>query len=330
MNPPNQPPPMIPLAPRHNASYALETSGGVTWTYTLDAPGADLGLRRGTLAVVGADVPLADAKPGARVHTPWGRMFRTGDDPANPSWLPDDGPSGYPVEAIIAVPEPALSREGTWSASTLAPTPWRYREEVTALGTRSEGRHATLSYGRMRVVGAKPGDFVDTPWGRMRWLGERIEGRYESGFLLRRTYDRPLDDMTGDPVEPTSHEPGVTFASLYLDDGVQFERDGRRCHGVALELEADLEHHDALRATLTLDPNACSLNEFGDRAGCTKMGVAQLSVTIDRLRTADPTGGDRRLYQVQGAELADGVHLIARPNEPWCVLKVGGRLIPLF
>jgi len=257
-------------------------------------------------------------------------MFRAGDDPANPSWLPDDGPSGYPVEAIIAVPEPAFSREGTWSASTLAQMPWRYREEVTALGTRSEGRHAALSYGRMRVVGAKPGDFVDTPWGRMHWLGERIEGRYESGFLLRGTYDRPLDDMTGDPVEPTSQEPGVTFASLYLDDGVQFERDGRRCHGVALELEADLEHHDALRATLTLDPNACSLNEFGDRAGCTKMGGAQLAVTIDRIRMADPTGGDRRLYHVQGAELADGVHLIARPNEPWCVLKVGGRLIPLF
>lgn len=330
MTPPTISPPMIPLSTTHAAHYEVKTSGDVTWTYELDALEGASGLRRGSLSVRGVDLPLDGAKPGARVRTPWGVMVRASDDAAGKAWLPEGEVSGYPVEAVIPVPDSALDREGTWEARTFDAMPWQYRERVSALGTRSEGRHATLSYSRLRVVGANPGDYIDTPWGRMRWLGAEGSGRYESGFLLLGTYDRSLEDMTGERIDPTAPGPSVRFESLYLDDGVGLDDGGRRYHGVTLVLESDLESHDTLGGQLVLDPNACSLNLFGDRAGCTKMGMTTLPVSIDRLRSADPTGGDRRIYQVRGERLVDGVHLTAHPNAGWCVLKVGDRLVPLF
>jgi hypothetical protein len=69
-----------------------------------------------------------------------------------------------------------------------------------------------------------------------------------------------------------------------------------RAHSVALRLSA--ESGGSRKGTLLLDPNICTLDEWGDRGGCTKMAIRQLEVTTTRMRTLDPTGHRRVLHRV--------------------------------
>jgi hypothetical protein len=56
---------------------------------------------------------------------------------------------------------------------------------------------------------------------------------------------------------------------------------------------------------LTLDPNACSLNQFGDKEICTLIAPTVRTVKLQRLRTADPAGLNRRLYSASGTGLSN-------------------------
>jgi hypothetical protein len=62
---------------------------------------------------------------------------------------------------------------------------------------------------------------------------------------------------------------------------------------------------------LLLDPNACSLNEFGDRSECTLIGFPQRKVTLARLRADDPLKQGRRLYSVTGEKVPAKTTLVA-------------------
>jgi hypothetical protein len=62
---------------------------------------------------------------------------------------------------------------------------------------------------------------------------------------------------------------------------------------------------------LTLDPNTCTLDEFGDPAGCTRMAVTKAQVQLTRLRIADPRGQNRQLWTVSGSPLSGTLTLAA-------------------
>lgn len=89
--------------------------------------------------------------------------------------------------------------------------PWGYRYDVEALGTRSERRGGRLTYSRGVVLGNADGDWIETPWGPMQWFGG---GLYEHGWLLQRTYDKPID-VSGHklPDKPDCSGGGGTWSS---------------------------------------------------------------------------------------------------------------------
>jgi hypothetical protein len=61
---------------------------------------------------------------------------------------------------------------------------------------------------------------------------------------------------------------------------------------------------------LRLDPNTCTLDDFGDPAGCTRIAVARTPVQLTRLRAADPHGLGRQLWAVSGAPLSGSLTLV--------------------
>jgi len=72
----------------------------------------------------------------------------------------------------------------------------------------------------------------------------------------------------------------LSLVSMYLAAPVS------RAHAIHLTLtEIKLGFY---KGQLALDPNLCSLNAFGDRAGCTKMAVFVHDVTGSVIRLGDP------------------------------------------
>jgi hypothetical protein len=66
---------------------------------------------------------------------------------------------------------------------------------------------------------------------------------------------------------------------------------------------------------LTLDPNVCSVDEFGNPGRCTRMAVpAPRDVTIRPVEKADPSGAGRRLYLIDGAALDRPLYLVTPPT----------------
>lgn len=83
----------------------------------------------------------------------------------------------------------------------------------------------------------------------------------------------------------------LDLASMYLSSPV-----AGRAHSVSLRLSED---HDGIRkGVLGLDANVCTLNEWGDRDGCTEMAIQQLEVTTNCTRTLDPSGHRRMLHEM--------------------------------
>jgi hypothetical protein len=62
--------------------------------------------------------------------------------------------------------------------------------------------------------------------------------------------------------------------------------------------------------TLTINPNACTFDAFGDTGACTLIATQDIPVKIGRLRTADPRGEGRRLYRIEGEGVPAGIHLV--------------------
>jgi hypothetical protein len=59
-------------------------------------------------------------------------------------------------------------------------------------------------------------------------------------------------------------------------------------------------------AKVTLDPNVCALNQFGDRTICTLIGPVTVDVKIVQLRLADNSSQGRAIYVLRGALPPEG------------------------
>lgn len=108
-----------------------------------------------------------------------------------------------------------------------------------------------------------------------------------------------------------------------------------RTHGIVLRLGA-ADPHGVRKGTLTYDPNTCSLDLWGDRAGCTKMAGLPIDVEVQAVRLADPAGHGRTLHQVTSADIPTGqLNLIEYPAAGlWSLVQVhegkGTSVVPLF
>lgn len=76
----------------------------------------------------------------------------------------------------------------------------------------------------------------------------------------------------------------LDLTSMYMTHAVL------QAHTIALQLEDfDPEaEHPRMKGTITLDPNTCSLDLWGDRRGCTRIARRTGKVEATRVRTPDP------------------------------------------
>lgn len=74
---------------------------------------------------------------------------------------------------------------------------------------------------------------------------------------------------------------------------------------------------------LVLDPNACSLNEFGDPTICTQMAIMPLVFRFQRVDVEDPLKLGRTLYELRGVPSTDKLFLVVprRPSEEFRLLR---------
>lgn len=75
-------------------------------------------------------------------------------------------------------------------------------------------------------------------------------------------------------------------------------------------------------AKLTLDPNSCGLDQWGDRTICTKIALTIKNVTLHEAKIKDPTGQGRRLFSVSGHGLTVDLKLVTTKSadDGWFVL----------
>ncbi|MBK7826774.1 hypothetical protein [Nannocystis sp.] len=120
-----------------------------------------------------------------------------------------------------------------------------------------------------------------------------------------------------------------TLESLYLPIPASLGEDGPPAHGVKLGLTGRAGSSN-LVGTLQLDPNACTLNSFGDREMCTKIAIRSTSVTATLMPVPDPKGLHRSYYMLQGEHLAPLTALIVDPQHQRHYLKCNDTIVALF
>lgn len=327
--------PLIPAITDQPGDYVHTTEAGIDWTYAYDlhAPGTRSERRIGKLEADGLEHTLAAARPGDSIQSPWGPMQRMPDSLYERGFLLEHT-QGQPLDLSQGKPLPVsqsmLARAGRWKAQV---GPWSYIVHGSSMGTKSERRIGKLYYGRTELMGAKEGDYVDSPWGRLRWLGlshPNVATDYEQGFLRLGTHDRTLDHLEGNAVFPDVSGVAVRLESLYLESGFSIEKDGRAVHMVSLLLSGRPDRATEISGTMHLDPNTCSLNAFGDREGCTKIGVRSVQVNVNLMRLGDPRHMKRRFLSVRGEGLPEGLALIVQGQLERCYLKLDRQIVPLF
>jgi hypothetical protein len=128
-----------------------------------------------------------------------------------------------------------------------------------------------------------------------------------------------------DAAQPTPAGRRVSVESGYLAAPLgQFRQ---------ITLTAELANGQG-NGVLTLDPNTCTLDDFGDPAGCTRIAVARVPVQLNRLGRADPHGLNRQLWTVSGAPLSGSLTLVlqASPVGPHRLIHTtqsGKLVVPL-
>jgi hypothetical protein len=328
--------PLIPAVTDQSGRYMHTTESGGDWEYAYDihAAGTKSERRIGHLRAEGLQRVIAAARPGDTVQTPWGLMARMPDSLHERGFLLEHA-LGRPIDpsqgSLLEVPDGMLARGGRWRTQV---GPWRYAVIGMAMGTRSERRIGRLHFGQTELRGKQQGDHADAPWGRLRWMGPiNLEATtdHEQGFLLRGTRDRSLDDLEGDAVFPDDAGVVVQLQSLYLESGFRLSEDGLQGHTISLLLSGHLDHDAEMAGTLVLDPNRCSLNEFGDPQVCTKIAIRAIPVKIVLQRhLGDPRHLRRRLFEVTGPDLSRPLALIVQGGLERCYLKLEQQLAPLY
>lgn len=330
-------PPLTSAMTSLSGRYEHRLADGTTWDYEYDifAAGTRSERRIGVLRADGLEPMITAAEPGDHMQTPWGTMLRVSDSLYERGFLLEHV-RGQPIDvsqgSALEVPDALLARGGSWQAEA---GPWSYTVLGMAMGSRSERRVGRLRFGRTEVSATHEGDYVDTPWGRLRWLGPidpRATTDYEQGFLRVGTHDHPFDDLEGDAVfPPTSSEVSLQLESLYLSSGVRI---GQRL-GRSIDLQLSGSSDEQMQGRLFLDPNSCGLNAFGDKDFCTLIGFFGIEVEVERLRLEDPSGLMRKIYSVTGKGLPRTLRMVVQGQlEPGALerayLEVGAELVPLY
>ncbi len=127
----------------------------------------------------------------------------------------------------------------------------------------------------------------------------------------------------------SAHPHTWNLESLYLLTPAKLGADGPTTHSIRLTF---VGHGDTaeMTGTLSLDPNACSLNAFGDREMCTKIAVRAIAVAATLQRLGDPKHLGRSFYALHGEGLPHGVALIVYPRGERIYLKAEHALVALF
>ncbi len=112
---------------------------------------------------------------------------------------------------------------------------------------------------------------------------------------------------------PLRAEDTLRVSSCYLPE--------RLLGGLIVSLEGTLGGE----ATLTVDPNNCQLDAFGDPTVCTRIAALPRQVTLRKLDQADPQGAGRQLYAVEGEGLDATVRLSVGPGEHGVVRLIVAR-----
>lgn len=106
--------------------------------------------------------------------------------------------------------------------------------------------------------------------------------------------------------------------------------------GHMLSLKLNEFEFGRMAGQATFDPNMCSLDLWGDRAGCTKMGFRPREVQATMMRTFDEAGHKRVHWamNVDGEPPEVRVALVEYPSAGLWYLSVrteeGTRVVPLF
>ncbi|MCA9651389.1 MAG: hypothetical protein H6712_22605 [Myxococcales bacterium] len=120
----------------------------------------------------------------------------------------------------------------------------------------------------------------------------------------------------------------LDLASLYLGSPAG------RAHTVSLKLSE--ESGGNRKGTLVLDPNICTIDEWGDRQGCTKIALRAIDVVTTRMRTLDPSGHRRVLHEMTSDAFGnEKANLIEYPAAGlWSLVYTvegeGHWVVPLF
>jgi hypothetical protein len=146
-----------------------------------------------------------------------------------------------------------------------------------------------------------------------------------SMLLVATACDQP-------PPPPTNADFQAQLESLYLDDALVLP-DAQPAHSVSLQLAGTSD--TLMEGVLSLDPNTCSLNAFGDPGACTLIAIQGIAVDIRQREIADPSNLNRRFYDVTGEGLPPGLALIVQGRLQQgglerVYLKLDEQLVPLF
>jgi hypothetical protein len=90
--------------------------------------------------------------------------------------------------------------------------------------------------------------------------------------------------------------------TVYLHQGIE------GYHRITIQGELDGA------GTVSLDPNTCSVDEFGDTAICTEIAPTIVSITLQDTQKADPDGLGRKLYLLVGAGLQNPLFVVVWPT----------------
>lgn len=98
---------------------------------------------------------------------------------------------------------------------------------------------------------------------------------------------------------------GVRLRSTYQHTPLNFNMKGTSIR----QLTINGELKDGRIVSLSLDPNTCTLNQFGDPSICTLIAPVLLKVKLTQLRVADRAKPPRKLFRVESARFGKGLNV---------------------
>jgi len=158
-----------------------------------------------------------------------------------------------------------------------------------------------------------------------RGSADRRRGHLVIALLILPIYSSALFTYTNLFSQKTITESvhSIAAESFYLDQPL-----GKDFHRVSL-----LGNLDSGKGVLVLDPNTCTLSQFGDPENCTKIAPTTEEVTFKREEVKDTSGNGRLLYRITGCDVLKDLHIVLSTEKTPQALIVnansGKRVIPL-